>query len=250
MLNIRTSAGPQRRSRNWVLGKLQSLEWQGAVTGSRRQGQGWPHRFLTPTHSAGRRTPRIKGTDTLPAFTGLNGVFPTDPNSHVEPNPQYLGMWPYEETGSPQRQSKSEVTGVGSGPIGLCPYKRRTFRHRDGQRGKRMWERRWLSAGQREKPGSHLSLSALRRDQHCVYLDSFTSSLQNCEVMSFCCLSHPAPSTLLQQPVDKECHLSYQWTKDVVAIKPLQSPLLLSFTLKDSGWGKTGYWSYRCISKG
>ena len=43
------------------------------------------------------------------------------------------------------------------------------------------------------------SLTALGRSQHCQHFDLETTSLQNCETIHFCCLSHPVCDSLLPQ---------------------------------------------------
>ena len=104
---------------------------------------------------------------------------------------------------------------MGSSPIGLCLYKKRKIKHRDGQRGKRMGRdtgKRWPFANWREKSGADLSHSALRKNQHSPNLEIFTSSLQNFEATNICCLSYlvwaVCYSSLYTRNVP--CHISKQ----------------------------------------
>ena len=53
------------------------------------------------------------------------------------------------------------------------------------------WGRRWLTTSQGETPSGETNL---------LTPWSWTSSLQDCGEMNFCCLSHPDSATLLWQP--------------------------------------------------
>lgn len=123
-------------------------------------------------------------------------------------------MWPYLEVGTLQMQSV-KMTSLQWVLIQYkwCLYKMGEFGHRHAHRENAMWRQKlkccvYKPRNTKDRQQTTRScwkvmepMSLLRRKQPYQHLSLGSLSLQICETINFSCLSHPAPGTVLQQPL-------------------------------------------------